>query len=205
MRNRNSRNIVAWCVVVWALTTGAATLQAQLGESSQQDQAAIAQRWMEFMTPGAEHELLKQRVGKWAVTMEMWPAPGTDMIATSGTSEVKSMMDGRYLAQTTKASFQDQPFEGLSIVGFDKLKKKFVSVWIDNFGTGFTVSTGSYDEEQKQFEYSTMSPDVVRGQYKRTRMVERIVSEDEWTVEIYDTSPDGVEYKTMKAVYKRDQ
>jgi hypothetical protein len=147
--------------------------------------------------------MLQQRVGRWTVTMQMWPAPGADVIASTGTSEVKSIMGGRYLTHTTRGSFQDQPFEGVSIVGFDKLKKKFVSVWIDNFGTGFTVSTGSYDEAKREFHYSTMSPDVPSGQYKRTRTVERVVGADEWILEMFDTTPAGTEYKSMMAVYRR--
>ena len=41
-------------------------------------------------------------------------------------------------------------------------------MWIDNFGTGFTISTGLFDEATKTFNFTTMSPDVALGEYKRT-------------------------------------
>ena len=48
-----------------------------------------------------------------------------------------------------------------------------------------------------------MSPDVALGEYKRTRTIERIVSDDEWVTEMYDTTPDGKEFLMMKGTYKR--
>ena len=61
----------------------------------------------------------------------------------------------------------------------------------------------SDDEATRTFNYSTMSPDVASGEYKRTRTVERIISQDKWTLEMYDTTAEGKEFLTLKAVYER--
>jgi len=190
---------VAGCLCALPVGVGRAQ-QAQDDTAAQQ---AMMQKWMAFMTPGEEHELLKHRIGKWTVRMEMWTAPDAEAVASDGTSEVKPAMGGRYVMDSIKSNFQGQPYEGSGITGYDKLKKKFVSVWIDNFGTGFIISSGTYDADTKSFSYATESPDVELGAYKRTRTVERIVSPDEWVMEMYDTTKDGQEFKAMTAVYKR--
>jgi len=45
------------------------------------------------------------------------------------------------------------PFEGIGINGYDNLKKKFVSTWIDNMGTMIVMSTGTFDPATKTFTY----------------------------------------------------
>ena len=160
-------------------------------------------KWMEFMTPGAEHELLKYKAGNWTFKMELWMAPGTEPSVSEGTSEVKLILGGRYLLDTTKSNFNNMPFEGMGIVGYDKLLKKFVSVWIDNMGTGLMQGTGTYDAATKTYTYTTMVPDVLSGNYKKGRTVERVVNENQWVMEMYDTTPDGKEFVTMKGVYTR--
>jgi hypothetical protein len=41
------------------------------------------------------------------------------------------------------------------------------------------------------------------GKYKKGRTVERILNEDQWVMEMYDTTPDGKEFLTMKGTYTR--
>ena len=170
------------------------------GEAGEQ---AMMKKWMEFMTPGAEHELLKYKVGNWSMTMEMRMAPDAPVTVSKGTSEMTLIMGGRYLLDKTKSTFDGQPFEGMGITGYDNLKKRFVTVWIDNFGTGLAVGSGTYDKAKKTYTYTLAIPDVVSGDYKKARHVERIVSQNEWVVEMYDTTPEGKEFVTMKGTYKR--
>ena len=177
--------------------------QTQETKPTKADEEAIMKKWMEFMTPGAEHELLKFKEGKWTFKMEMWAAPGAEPSVSEGTSEVKPIMGGRYLLDTTKSNFNNMPFEGLGIVGYDNILKKFVSVWIDNMGTGLLQGTGTYDQATKTYTYTTMMPDVVKGTYTKGRTVERTVNENEWVMEMYDKTPDGKEFLAMKGVYTR--
>ncbi len=185
------------------IATCAAQLIAQESSERGADSQKVMQKWIEFMTPGAEHELLKYKVGKWTMKVELRTGPDQPATTSEGTSEMKLIMGGRYLMDNTKSNFQGNPFEGLGLTGYDNLKKRFVSVWIDNLGTGFTISSGTYDESTKTYKYTTMSPDVVSGQYKRTRTTEHVVNDDQWVAEMYDTAPDGKEFLMMKATYTR--
>ena len=172
-------------------------------EASNVEQEALMKKWMEFMTPGAEHKLLKYKEGRWKLHVEMWVSPDAKPTISEGTSEMKLIMGGRYLMDSTRSTYNGLPFEGLGIVGFDNLKKKFVSVWIDNMGTGVSPGEGAYDEATKTYTYTTQAPDVVSGGYKSGRSTERIVNDNEWIVETYDTTPDGKEFLTMKGYYTR--
>ena len=117
--------LMAGCVSVCLMGVGYA--QQSPGDNAEQE--ASVQKWIAFMTPGVEHEVLKQKVGTWTVTMEMRTAPDAPAIVAKGTSEAKLVMGDRYLQDTIKSDIQGQPFEGSGTTGYDKLKKKFVSVW----------------------------------------------------------------------------
>ena len=187
-----------------ALCVTSTYAQQASGQGGVEDEEPRARKWLEFMTPGAEHELLKRKAGRWTVKIELWSGPDVEPFTSSGTAEGELIFGGRYLTETIKGDFRGQPFESKSITGYDNLKEKFVSVWIDNFGTGFTMSSGTYDAPTGQFTYTTTSPDAARAGYKRTRTVERLVGDDERILEVYDVTVDGQEFLTMKAIFQRD-
>ncbi len=167
------------------------------------DEEAMMEKWQAFMTPGAEHELLKERVGKWDMKITMWMAPGAPASESEGTTTLSMIMGDRYLLDRTSSSFDGMPFEGMSIVGYDNMKKKFVSIWIDNMGTGLMQSEGTYDKSTKTLTFDTMGPDVMTGKYEKMRSVEKIISKDKWIVEMYKAMPDGKDFKTMEITYTR--
>jgi Protein of unknown function (DUF1579) len=47
------------------------------------------------------------------------------------------ILGGRYQQSTTKGSFNNMPFEGISLLGYDNAKKVFMNSWVDNMGTVF--------------------------------------------------------------------
>jgi hypothetical protein len=107
------------------------------------------------------------------------------------------------LVDHTKSTFDGMPFEGMSIVGYDNMKKKFVSNWIDNMGTGILSGHGTYDESTKTFNYEMKGPDVMTGKYEKMRSIEKLLSKDEWVTEMFRVLPDGKEIKSMEITYKR--
>src|SRR5262245_30131146 len=80
-----------------------------------------------FGTPGPAHKVLDAKVGKWDTKWTMTMVPGGKPVSDTGTSEIQWTMDGRYLKETSKGMFQGQPFTGEGTVGYDNLKKKYVS------------------------------------------------------------------------------
>lgn len=167
------------------------------------EEQAMMERWTAFMTPGAAHKLLDSRVGTWDFTVKMWMAPGAPPDESKGTSETRWIMGGRYIEDVTLGEFQGQPFEGRGITGYDNLKKKYVSLWFDSMGTGLMTGEGTYDAASKTFHYLSTGSDPMTGTTKTVRLVDKILGPDSFINEMYDTGPDGKEFKSMEITYTR--
>lgn len=165
---------------------------------------AVVQKWAAFMTPGPAHARLDQRVGRWKVQLETRTAPDAPPTVSQATAEIKWAMERRYIIETVTGAFRGLPFEGLSITGYDNLKKKYVTVSIDNVGTGMTTGAGTYDEATRTYTFTVLAPDVTTGDYQPGRLVQRVVNANEFVVEVTDTTPQGQEYVSLRAVYARE-
>ena len=165
------------------------------------EEQAMMEKWQAYMTPGEPHAFLAKMVGEWEITTKMWQAPGTDPEESKGTAKMKMIMDGRYILEKLEGSFQDQPFQGMGITGYDNMKGKFVSVWLDSMGTGIMTSEGTCDGDA--CTYFGEAPDVVTGKYKRVKMIGRHPSDDEMIFEMYDKGPGGEEFMSFRIRYRR--
>jgi hypothetical protein len=173
------------------------------GQALSPDMEAKMKKCIELGTPGAEHKLLAQNAGKWTFTNKCWMAPGTPAMESSGNNEIKSVMDGRFVQNEVHGDMMGQPFHGVATCGFDNAKKKYVSTWIDNMGTAIMMFEGTYDAATKTITSKGEMPDPLTGKMSPVRMVERMDSPDQMTMEMYSNGPDGKEFKTMEIVYKR--
>ena len=89
----------------------------------------------------------------------------------------------------------------LHSTGYDNVKKKFVTSWIDNMGTGIMNSEGTYDSATKTFTY-TGDYEPMPGMKCKIRQVLKIVDADHHTLEWYEDRGAG-ETKTMEISYAR--
>lgn len=94
------------------------------------------------------------------------------------------------------------PFEGKGLDAYDNVTKEFVSVWIDNMGTGVTVMKGNYDEKTKTFNYIGESIDPMTGQLVKYRSVTKHENNDKIVFEMY-TNQGGQEAKMFTMIYTR--
>lgn len=156
-----------------------------------------------FATPGEHHKALDYKVGKWTGHVSCWMMPGQPAMESDCTSEVKWIMDGRYLMENAKGSFMGQPFEGMGISGYDNLKQKYVYSWIDNMGTGISTGEGTLDAAKKVLTATSAMPDPASGKYVTTRSTETKTDNDNWKMEMYAPGKDGKEFLTMRIEYKR--
>src|SRR5262245_35226465 len=166
------------------------------------DDPALA-KMKEFATPGPAHKVLEARVGKWNAQVKLWMEPGSQPKSETGTSEVKGILDGRFLEDTFKGTFMGAPFQGRGLTGYDNIKKKYIGSWIDTAGTGIMHSEGSYDAASKTFTYTSESPDCMAGKYVKSRSIDKLVDADHWTMQMYSAGPDGKEYMSMEIAYTR--
>ena len=167
---------------------------------------------MELARPGENHKLLADLVGTWTFTNKMWmnPDPKAAPSESSGTAVRKAAMDGRYFLFDVTGKMQmpgpdgkmkETQFEGMAIEGYDNVKKKFISAWIDNMGTGIMISEGTYDPASKTFTYHAQF-EAIPGMKQKVREVVKIVDKDHHRFEWYEDRG-GQEAKTMEISYTR--
>jgi hypothetical protein len=204
----NSKLVLRSALTCAVLAAGAAafSMQEKKAAPAGGGQAAdpMMAKWMEFASPGAAHKVLDPKVGKWTLKVKMFQ-PGQPTQESPGTSEMKWIMDGRYLSDTTDGSFMNMPFKGMGMTGYDNLKKKYVSTWVDNMGTGISYAEGTYDAASKTFTYSGQSPDVMAGKYVPSRMTEKWTDADHWTMQMFAPGADGKEMMQMQIDYARSK
>ena len=160
---------------------------------------------MKLAAPGPEHAALNPLAGSWKTTVKSFMGPAGPMPqpqVTEGTCDRNWMMGGRYLVSNYKGNFNGMPFEGMEVLGYDNMKKQYVSSWMDNMGTGIMQSTGSaMDPATKSFTLTGTSPDP-SGQVMSMREVTNIVDGNTYTMTMF-ASMGGQEQKVMEITYTR--
>lgn len=171
-----------------------------------EEQKAMQARMQEFTTVNANHEALKALEGKWTTHAKFWMDPKGPAEESDGTSEAKMIMNGRFLEQNFTGTIMGQPYEGRGTMGYDNMKKEYVTTWLDNMGTGIMTSAGQFDADKKVLTTEgSMSCPVVGDGHRWYKEILTIVDADHYTYESYMKDKDGNEYKGMEIVYTRAQ
>jgi hypothetical protein len=169
---------------------------------------------MDLAKPGENHKLLEGLAGSWTYTTKFWLSPDTNTppMESSGKAIAKTIMGGRYLQTDNSGKMQmpgsdgkmvDMEFHGMEIAGYDNIKKKFLSSWVDNMGTGIMLSEGTYDPETKSITY-TSEEEPMPGIKMKVREVLKLTDQDHHTFEFYEDRG-GKETKTMEIVCVREK
>lgn len=161
-------------------------------------------KWKEHALPGDAHKAMEPLTGNWDYVVSWWMTPDAEPQKSTGSSEVKWIMGGRFLEQTAKGTSMGQEFQGMGVMGYDNASKQYRGVWIDNMGTGIMTSTGSYDASTKTFEEKGSYTDPMEGE-KSFRGVTTIVDADKYTYEMYIPGADSKEFRVMEIVYTRQK
>lgn len=170
------------------------------------------QQMMELAKLNENHKLLGELAGTWDYTIKFWMAPDAPPSESKGTATRKPMMDGRYFVLDTQGSFEmpgpdgkmtKMDFQGAGWEGYDNVKKKFVSTWADNMGTGIMYAEGTYDPATKTFTY-TSELEMMPGVKTKVRELVKVIDKDHHTFEFYEIR-DGKDVKTMEIKYTRKE
>ena len=167
------------------------------------DSATQAQNWQAYMTPGAEQKMLKEANGTWEAEVTMWTTPGGPEQRATMTTENKMLLGDRYQQSVSRGQMMGMSFEGISTLGFDNHKKKYVSTWIDNMGTGITVAEGSWDATTRTINFTGRMMDPALAEEMEVRETYTIIDKDHHLMQMYGKGEDGKECKTMQIHYRR--
>ncbi len=206
MKRRFAR-IALSVVVVIVMGSGAAFAADKVAKKSDtQDPKAQQDAMMEMMmkaaAPGPMHELLKPMAGNWKTTAKSWMQPGTEPQVSEGTCESMWILGNRYLQSSYKGDMGGMPFEGVGIMGYDNMKKEFVSTWMDNMGTGVAMSEGTADASGKVLTMKTMMGDPKSGKMVPYKFVTKVMDENTYTMTMMNLKG-GKEQTEMEITYTR--
>jgi hypothetical protein len=143
---------------------------------------------MELATPGEHHKSMDRLVGTWKASIKMWMGPGEPTVS-DGTVKYEWVLGGRYLRSTHSGNFNDMPFEGMEIDGYDNAKQQYFSVWFDNMGTGMMTTTGQASDDGKTITYTGAMYDPMQKKDIATREEIRWVNDKSYVRTMYVEAP----------------
>ena len=166
------------------------------------DPQAMMEVWKKMATPGEPHKLLAGLAGSWTTTTKEWMEPGKPPTESTGTAEMKMLLGGRFLQQDFTGEMMGQPYTGMGITGYDNLRKKYVSIWLDTMSTGSFVmeGTGSADGKTITLKGQHAEPG---GGHMTHRAIWKIVDNNTQTFDMYGAHQGGKEMKEMEITYTR--
>lgn len=109
---------------------------------SQEEMQKMAEQMMALAQPGAEHESLGRMAGEWVTRSTFTMMPGQPAQSADGASSSRMILGGRFLEVRNSGEFMGQPFEGLTIVGYDRRHDRYTVVAYDNMGTYYVAAEG---------------------------------------------------------------
>jgi hypothetical protein len=165
----------------------------------------MMKKWVEAAAPGDPHKLLDQFVGKWEVSSRVWlEGPGRPPMEGKAAAEIKWIMDGRYVQEDATSQMMGMAHKSIGITGYDNLKKKYVTSYIDNMGTGIYTGEGTLDGSGKVMTLFGKYDEPTTGERDKViKFVTRLIGPDKHVFEIYDLVGTPDEFKSLEMTYVR--
>lgn len=177
---------------------------------SKADMEKMMAQMMELGKPSENHKLLEELAGSWTYNLKMWMDPNGKPQESKGTAVRKAIFGGRYFTTEVTGKF-DMPgpdgkpttmdFKGMAIEGYDNVKKKFISSWVDSMSTMMMNTEGTYDPATKTFTHYAQC-EMMPGMQVKIREAIKVTDKDHHTMEMYEDRGQG-EMKTMEISYTR--
>ena len=168
----------------------------------QMDPQAMMEMYQKLATPGEPHKLFASLAGSWTTKTKEWMEPGKPPTESTGTAEMKMLLDGRFLQQEFTSQMMGQPFSGIGIDGYDNLRKRYVTTWIDTMGTGIFQMEGTASADGKTITLKGRH-DEPSGGHMTHRAVWKIIDSNTQTFDMYGTHQGGKEMKMLEIAYTR--
>jgi len=122
----------------------------------------------------------------------------------TGTTRFEMLLGGRYLREETTGTSMGMPFHGIGLTAYDNAKGEWANVWIDNFGTGLTITRAraAVDDPMPEFKGSYFDPRFSAD--VPIRIVHEEMSADRMRMVMHSTFPGQAEYQSMQIEYVRE-
>jgi hypothetical protein len=166
-------------------------------------QAGMA-RWMETMRPGPAHERLKELLGSYEITLRMWMGPGQPAMESKGTDEITWFAEGKWLISNWSIEMMGQPSKGLTILGYDNFKQRYVWTKVDSLQTTIQSAFGHFDQSGDDLIlWGTIDEPMTPEQDKQVKYVYRGFGKDKFVLEVHDMMIGETNTKVLEIEYAR--
>jgi len=174
----------------------------QKRQQEKMDTEAMMEVYRKLGTPGPQHSLLASMAGSWTTKTNACMEPGKPPVESTGTSEQKMILGGRFLQQEFTGEMMGGTFSGIGVTGYDNHTEKYVSIWMDSMGTGILYFEGSASAGGKIITQECHYDDPIKGPMK-WRSVTKIVDDNTHEFVMFGTDKTGKEEKMMEITYTR--
>ena len=171
-------------------------------QEKQMDPQTMMEMWKKLGTPGEPHKLFASLAGSWTTQTKEWMEPDKPPAESTGTAEMKMLLDGRFLYQEYNAQMMGQPFSGIGIDAYDNMTKKYVTAWMDSMGTGIFMMEGTASAGGRTITLKGSHPEPGGGRMTH-RAIWKIVDNNTQTFDMWGTHEGGKEMKMMEITYTR--
>ena len=195
---------IALVICVGMLVTVSPALAKDKKAEKPMDQQAMMELWKKLAMPGEPHKLFASLASSWTTTTKEWKEPGKPPAESTGTAEMKMLLDGRFLYQEYNSQMMGQPFSGIGIDAYDNITKKYVTAWIDSMGTGIFTMEGTASADGRTITLKGSHPEPGGGRMTH-RAVWKIVDGNTQTFDMYGAHGGGKEMKMLEITYTRKQ
>jgi hypothetical protein len=168
----------------------------------QKDPQAMMEMYKKMAAPGEPHKLFATLAGSWTTTNKEWMEPGKPPTESTGTAEMKMLLDGRFLYQEFTGNMMGQPFSGVGIDAYDNMTKKYTTAWMDTMGTGIFLMEGTASADGKTITLKGSHPEPGGGKMTH-RAVWKIVDDNTQIFDMYGTHHGEKEMKVLEITYNR--
>jgi Protein of unknown function (DUF1579) len=192
-----------WVFVVVTTSLTCIALAEEKTQITEPDMAEMMKKMEAAGTPGEKHKALEPLIGEWNAEVKSWMDPSAPPMISKGTSTAKWVMNGRFVREEFQGEMMGKPFHGVSVTGYDNMKQKYNSVWIDDMSTAIFTSEGTAEDGGKIITFTGNMDCPVTGEKNMpVKHVLRFISPDKHVFEMHYQRK-GENSKSMEITYTR--
>ena len=162
--------------------------------------------WEAAAAVSESHKRLLLYVGRWSCRAECRMEPNGSPIVSTGTSEYKLILGGRYV----QGNHKGDPFEhsetgvdSMEVIGYDNGRQHYTSYWIDEVTTQPILYTGTWKDGALHMQGK--QDNGLTGVKDEPLTTVTTFSENKFVVEMFQVHSDGTTFVCMRLEFTKAQ
>jgi hypothetical protein len=133
------------------------------------------------------HKWLDGLVGQWDYRLKLWQEPGGAPSLSAGFAEAKWILGQRFVQVRAQGKLSDQAFSSIWTLGYDKSKKAYISLYLDDTSTSFSLADGHLAADGETLKLFGSMHGYAAGQHHRAYLYSiHVVDPEKWTLVVED-------------------